>query len=132
MGRKDITPKQQRFIDGYLKRLTYDLYDKLIIVCDALTDAQNFCTLEKRFVDTMRRVGAYPFTGQGGTGPMLFRKDWKRRSGAPSIPCCQGSNNVFLESRVVFFLTQSGKSCTIKEGAVRVCCGERRRSFHAL
>ena len=62
MGRKDIMTMQQRFIDGYLKRLTYDLYDKLIIVCDALTDAQNFCILEKRFVDTMRRVGAYPFT----------------------------------------------------------------------
>ena len=25
MGRKDIMPEQQRFIDGYLKRLTYDL-----------------------------------------------------------------------------------------------------------
>ena len=63
MGRKDIMPEQQRFIDGYLKRLTYDLYDKLIIVCDALTDAQSFCILEKRFVDTTRRFGAYPFTG---------------------------------------------------------------------
>ena len=62
MGRKDITPEQQRFIDGYLKLLTYDLYDKLIIVCDALTDAQSFCILEKRFVDTTRRFGTYPFT----------------------------------------------------------------------
>ena len=35
MGRKDIMPEQQRFIDGYLKCLTYDLYDKLIIVRDA-------------------------------------------------------------------------------------------------
>lgn len=62
IGRKDITPEQYRFIDGYLKRLTDDLYDKLIIVYNALADVQGFCILEKRFADTTRRYGAYPFT----------------------------------------------------------------------
>lgn len=37
-------------------------YDKLIILCDALGDANGLCILEKRFVDTTRRYGIYPFT----------------------------------------------------------------------
>lgn len=46
----------------YLEEIEYDDYDKLIILCDALADAQGFCILEKRFVDTTRRYGIYPFT----------------------------------------------------------------------
>lgn len=37
-------------------------YDKLIILCDALADASGFCILEKRFIDTTRRYGIYPFS----------------------------------------------------------------------
>lgn len=42
--------------------LDYDSYDKLIILCDALADSSGFCILEKRFVDTTRRYGIFPFT----------------------------------------------------------------------
>ena len=42
--------------------MEYDDYDKLIIFCDALADAKGFCILEKRFVDTARRYGFYPFS----------------------------------------------------------------------
>lgn len=62
IGKKDITEAQYNFIDNYLKNLEYDDYDKLIILCDALADADGFCILEKRFVDTTRRYGIYPFT----------------------------------------------------------------------
>lgn len=34
----------------------------LIILCDALSDANGFCILKKRFVDTTRRYGIFPFT----------------------------------------------------------------------
>lgn len=62
IGKKDITPEQVDFIDRYLRHLVYDDYDKLIILCDALADANGFCILEKRFVDTTRRYGIYPFS----------------------------------------------------------------------
>lgn len=62
IGKKDITKEQYEFIDNYLKTIEYDDYDKLIILCDALGDANGFCILEKRFIDTTRRYGIYPFT----------------------------------------------------------------------
>lgn len=62
MGKKDITPNQYKFIKKYINDIEYDDYDKLIILCDALADANGFCILEKRFIDTTRRYGIYPFT----------------------------------------------------------------------
>ena len=62
IGKKDITKEQYDFIDHFLKNLEYDDYDKLIILCDALADANGFCILEKRFIDTTRRYGIYPFS----------------------------------------------------------------------
>lgn len=62
IGEKDITPEQYKFIDQFLDTIEYDEYDKLIILCDALADANGFCILEKRFVDTTRRYGIFPFT----------------------------------------------------------------------
>lgn len=34
----------------------------MMILCDALADADEFCILEKRFIDTTRRYGIYPFS----------------------------------------------------------------------
>ena len=62
IGKKDISQEQYTFIKEYLDRLEYDDYDKLIILCDALVDANGFCILEKRFIDTTRRYGIYPFS----------------------------------------------------------------------
>lgn len=62
IGKKDISKEQYTFIDNYLNNLEYDDYDKLIILCDALGDADGFCILEKRFIDTTRRYGIYSFS----------------------------------------------------------------------
>ena len=62
IGKKDISQEQYAFIKAYLNGLEYDDYDKLIILCDALADANGFCILEKRFIDTTRRYGIYPFS----------------------------------------------------------------------
>ena len=62
IGKKDITGEQYNFIKHYLESIEYDDYDKLIILCDALADANGFCILEKRFIDTTRRYGIYPFS----------------------------------------------------------------------
>lgn len=62
IGKIDITPEQYAFIKKYIRDVEYDDYDKLIILCDALADANGFCILEKRFIDTTRRYGIFPFT----------------------------------------------------------------------
>lgn len=62
IGQKDITPAQYAFIKKFIEEIVYDDYDKLIILCDALADANGFCILEKRFIDTTRRYGICPFT----------------------------------------------------------------------
>lgn len=62
IGKKDITKEQYDFINDYLNGVEYDDYDKLIILCDALADANGFCILEKRFIDTTRRYGIFPFS----------------------------------------------------------------------
>ena len=53
IGKKDITSEQYQFIKDFLGNLEYDDYDKLIILCDALADANGFCILEKRFIVTV-------------------------------------------------------------------------------
>ena len=62
IGKKDITSEQYVFIKKFLDDIEYDDYDKLIILCDALADANGFCILEKRFIDTTRRYGIFPFS----------------------------------------------------------------------
>ena len=62
IAKKDITKEQYEFIKRFVEELEYDEYDRLIILCDSLADAKGFCVLEKRFVDTTRRYGVFPFT----------------------------------------------------------------------
>lgn len=62
IAKKDVSKAQYDFINNYLCNLEYDDYDKLIILCDSLADANGFCILEKRFVDTTRRYGIHPFS----------------------------------------------------------------------
>jgi Predicted HD superfamily hydrolase len=62
IGKNDMSDKERDFVRKYLNNITYDDYDKLLIVCDSLADAQGFCILEKRLVNTTRRYGTFPFT----------------------------------------------------------------------
>lgn len=62
MGINDMSGEESEFVRNYLNKITYDDYDRLLIVCDSLADAQGFCLLEKRFVNATRRYGIFPFT----------------------------------------------------------------------
>ena len=41
---------------------SYDDYDHLVQLCDALALPTGFCLLEKRFVDVAIRYGTHPYT----------------------------------------------------------------------
>lgn len=62
IGKNDMSFEESEFVRKYINDITYDDYDRLIIMCDSLADAQGFCILEKRFVNTTRRYGAFPCT----------------------------------------------------------------------
>ena len=74
IGKKDISKERYCFIDNYLNMIEYNDYDKLIILCDSLAGADGFCILEKRFVDTTRRYGTFPFTVERWNKTIQFKE----------------------------------------------------------
>jgi hypothetical protein len=62
IGNRDVTPEEYAFMKEYIGSVTYDDYDKLVQLCDALALASGFCLLEKRLLDVTRRYGVSPYT----------------------------------------------------------------------
>lgn len=83
IGKKDITGEQYAFIAQYLDNIEYDAYDKLMILCDALADANGFCILEKRFIDTTRRYGIYPFSLDRWNRTYEYKEYFEKMMGKP-------------------------------------------------
>lgn len=81
IGKKDITKEQYDFIKDYLEQLQYDDYDRLIILCDSLADANGFCILEKRFIDTTRRYGIFPFSINRWENTYAFKDYFEKKAG---------------------------------------------------
>ncbi|MCB2291304.1 hypothetical protein LGK97_16370 [Clostridium sp. CS001] len=61
-GKVDCTESELTFIKKYLKETTYNDYDKLIQLCDALALPDGICLLEKRLIDVVMRYGINDFT----------------------------------------------------------------------
>ena len=53
----DCTNEEKQFIAEYLKEITYDDYDKLIQLCDALSLANGYCYAEKKMVNSVIKFG---------------------------------------------------------------------------
>ena len=83
IGKQDIIPEQACFIQHYLKHTEYDDYDRLIILCDCLATADGLCILEKRFVDTTRRYGVFPFTIARWNKTLEFKAYFETKVGRP-------------------------------------------------
>ena len=81
IAKMDISKSQYDFVRNYLDGIRYDIYDRLIILCDALADAKGFCILEKRFVDTARRYGVYPFSVDRWNKTYEFKEDFDKMAG---------------------------------------------------
>jgi hypothetical protein len=61
-GQADCTDAELTFIRDYLKDTTYNDYDKLIQLCDAIALPSGICLLEKRLLDVVMRYGINEFT----------------------------------------------------------------------
>ena len=53
----DCTEEEKKFIENYLDTITYDDYDKLIQLCDALSLAKGYCFAEKKMVNSVLKFG---------------------------------------------------------------------------
>ena len=66
----------------------------MIILCDALADARGFCILEKRFVDTARRYGVFPFSVDRWNKTYAYKEYCEEQAGTslyrllPRIEAC--------------------------------------------
>lgn len=53
----DCNEEEKQFIENYLKSITYDDYDKLIQLCDALSLSDDYCYAEKKMVSSVMKYG---------------------------------------------------------------------------
>jgi hypothetical protein len=58
----DGTPEEEQFVYHYIASNTYDDYDRLIQLADALALPNGCCLIEKRMVDVSMRYGFNDFT----------------------------------------------------------------------
>lgn len=61
-GKHDCTAEQKTFIKDFVEKRSYDDYDKLIQLCDAISLPEGACLMEKRFVDVALRHGVREYT----------------------------------------------------------------------
>lgn len=61
-GKADCTESELTFVQEYLNTTTYNDYDKLIQLCDAIALSDGICLMEKRLVDVVMRYGINEFT----------------------------------------------------------------------
>jgi hypothetical protein len=61
-GKWDCTPVEMAFIEQYITEVHFNLYDRLIQLCDALSMADGIVPLEKRFVNVALRYGMNQYT----------------------------------------------------------------------
>ena len=53
----DCNDEEKHFIAEYLENITYDDYDKLIQLCDALSLTNGYCYAEKKMVNSVLKFG---------------------------------------------------------------------------
>ena len=53
----DCSAEEKQFITNYLERISYDDYDRLIQLCDALSLAKGYCYAEKKMVSSVMKFG---------------------------------------------------------------------------
>lgn len=58
----DCTKDELEFVEDYLKNTSFDIYDRIVQICDYLALPTGFCILEKRMIDVALRKGVNDLT----------------------------------------------------------------------
>lgn len=62
MGKNDCTESEYKFIKNYIENKTYDIYDKVIQICDAIAGATGCKIIEINMVDVAFKYKVNEFT----------------------------------------------------------------------
>jgi hypothetical protein len=62
LGNWECSEEDYQFVKDFVANTTFDTYDRLLQLCDALAMAEGICLMEKRLVDAVRRHGFNDFT----------------------------------------------------------------------
>jgi hypothetical protein len=62
VGSWDCSQEEIQFVSNYLNRIEYNLYDRLIQLCDGISQPDGFCVIEQRMVDVALRHGINSYT----------------------------------------------------------------------
>ncbi|CAB1255771.1 protein of unknown function [Ruminococcaceae bacterium BL-6] len=60
IGNFDVSEEEVNAMNGKLKKIDYDDYDRLIQLCDCLAMPEGVVSLSERMDDIARRYGRYP------------------------------------------------------------------------
>jgi hypothetical protein len=80
-ARWDTTQEEYDFVEGYLDGIKYNLYDRLIQLCDSISLPTGFCLMEKRLVDVVMRYGIPPLTLLKWEAYFQIKADFERQIG---------------------------------------------------
>ncbi len=83
VGEWDVSPAEFEFIQTYLQRIEYDVYDRLIQLCDTLALASGFCLLETRMVDVSLRRGVNELTPARWRAQFALLDEFNQALGRP-------------------------------------------------
>ena len=79
IGKFDTTDEELKMIQDALKAVTFDDYDRLIQLCDALAGAERVLDMEERMEDVRRRYGSYP--QEKWNGNLALKKCFEEKMG---------------------------------------------------
>ena len=79
IGKFDTTDEELKMIQDALKAVTFDDYDRLIQLCDALAGAERVLDIEERMEDVRRRYGSYP--QEKWNGNLALKKCFEEKMG---------------------------------------------------
>lgn len=89
-GTWDCLPQEKAMVADCLAHLTYDDYDRLFQLCDALALPTGCCILEKRFVDVTLRYGWNDYILDKWRATLYLKQYFEQIIGQPIYPLLPG------------------------------------------
>ena len=80
---RDCSDDDIEFVKGYLAKIEYTDYDRLIQLCDAMALPTGICMIEKRLLDVSLRYGVNEYSVPRWKAYLDIKQDFERVIGSP-------------------------------------------------
>ena len=81
VGERDCAEQELEFMRRFLAGCVYDEYDRLIQLCDTISEPSGFCLIEKRLVDVALRYGTNDYSLQRWQAYLDIQKHFENSMG---------------------------------------------------